>query len=104
MRLLVDHREDLVAERTRNQQRLRWHLHELEPGWEVPAGGLDRAVWLDAVQARLATHQGVVAEVASELVDRCRELTGRVNQLERQLRRLVTPLAPRLLALEGAGR
>jgi Transposase len=39
VRLLVDHREDLVAERTRAQQRLRWHLHELEPGWEIPAGG-----------------------------------------------------------------
>jgi transposase len=36
VRLLVDHREDLVAERTRIQQRLRWHLHELEPGWEIP--------------------------------------------------------------------
>ena len=58
MRLLVDHREDLVAERTRVQQRLRWHLHELEPGWAIPAGGLDRTVWLDAIQARLAAHQG----------------------------------------------
>ena len=32
LRLLVDHREDLVAERTRIVQRLRWHLHELMPG------------------------------------------------------------------------
>ena len=31
VRLLVDHREDLVAERTRAQNRLRWHLHELLP-------------------------------------------------------------------------
>lgn len=30
-RLLVDHREDLVAERTRAMHRLRWHLHELLP-------------------------------------------------------------------------
>jgi len=103
VRLLVDHREDLVAERIRAQQRLRWHLHELEPGWAIPAGGLDRAVWLDAVQARLAAHQGVVAEIAGELVARCRELTGRVNQLEQQLRRLVTPLTPTLLHLEGCG-
>ncbi len=33
LRLLVDHREDLVAERTRVINRLRWHLHELDPGW-----------------------------------------------------------------------
>ena len=30
LRLLVDHREDLVAERTRAVNRLRWHLHELD--------------------------------------------------------------------------
>ena len=31
LRLLVDHREDLVCERTRAINRLRWHLHELDP-------------------------------------------------------------------------
>src|SRR5437764_6392779 len=31
LRLLVDHRDDLVAERSRLQNRLRWHLHELFP-------------------------------------------------------------------------
>ena len=31
LKLLVDHREDLVAERTRVQNRLRWHVHELDP-------------------------------------------------------------------------
>ena len=37
VRLLVDHREDLVAERTRIISRLRWHLHELDPTWEPAA-------------------------------------------------------------------
>ena len=36
LKLLVDHRDDLVAERRRAQQRLRWHLHELDPAFEVP--------------------------------------------------------------------
>jgi transposase len=103
VRLLVDHREDLVAERTRAQNRLRWHLHELVPGWEVPAGGLDRAVWLDAVSRRLATHQGVVAEIARALVARCRQLTVQINELARRLERLMAPLAPSLLALAGCG-
>jgi transposase len=99
VRLLVDHREDLVAERTRAQNRLRWQLHELEPGWEIPAGALDRTVWLDAVVARLAAHQGVVAEIAAELVERCRTLTARANGLQRRLE----PLTPSLLQLEGCG-
>ena len=38
VRLLVDHREDLVGERTRMISRLRWHLHELDPGNEVGQG------------------------------------------------------------------
>ena len=37
LRLLVDHREDLVAERTRVIYRLRWHLHELDPDWDPGA-------------------------------------------------------------------
>src|ERR671929_1804636 len=39
LKLLVDHREDLVGERTRIQNRLLWHLHELEPGWQIAARG-----------------------------------------------------------------
>ena len=42
LRLLVDHREDLVGERTRAINRLRWHLHELDPALERNAGRLSR--------------------------------------------------------------
>jgi len=45
-RLLADHREDLVNERTWAQNRLRWHLHELDPTLELAAGCLDRYVVL----------------------------------------------------------
>src|SRR6266540_3922249 len=44
LKLLVDHRDDLVDERRRGQQRLRWHLHQLDPSLLVPAGALDRTV------------------------------------------------------------
>jgi hypothetical protein len=37
LKLLVDHRDDLVDERRRAQQRLRWHLHQLDPTFAVPA-------------------------------------------------------------------
>jgi transposase len=43
LRLLVDHRDDLVAERTRVINRLRWPLHELDPSWQLPARSLSRA-------------------------------------------------------------
>jgi hypothetical protein len=38
LRLLVDHREDLIAERRRAINRLRWHLHELDPEWDHRPG------------------------------------------------------------------
>jgi transposase len=103
VRLLVDHREDLVAERTRAQNRLRWHLHELDPGSEPPARALDRAVVLAALEARLADEAGTVARIARELVVRIRELTATINDLEREIGRLVADLAPSLLALTGCG-
>lgn len=101
VKLLLDHREDLVAERTRMQNRLRWHLHELEPGYEMGAGTLDRKGVLEEVASLLAGRQSVTAEIARELVDRIAELTTRVNQLERRISSMAAELAPSLLALEG---
>ncbi len=40
---LVDHRAQLVAERTRVCCRLRWLLHDLDPGLQPPARGLGNA-------------------------------------------------------------
>src|SRR5260370_10030294 len=75
VKLLADHREDLVGERTRIQNRLLWHLHELEPGYQVAASGLLRTVVLVEVSRRLEKHSGVVAEIPNELLARLVELT-----------------------------
>lgn len=85
VRLLVDHRRDLVAERTRIQSRLRWHLHELNPTLNVPSRGLRRFCVLDALAETLDGHRGVVARLAREQVARCREMTAQINDLEREL-------------------
>jgi transposase len=103
VRLLVDHREDLVAERTRAQNRLRWHLHELDPGSEPALRSLDRRIVLDRLEARLADGEGTVARIARELVGRIRELTAAINGLEREIGRLVEELSPSVLALTGCG-
>lgn len=103
LRLLVDHREDLVAERTRAQNRLRWHLHELDPGNEPVARSLDRAVVLRALDERLESAPGTVARIARELVGRIRDLTRTIDALEREIARLVHEIAPTLLALPGCG-
>lgn len=102
VRLLLDHREDLVGERTRMQNRLRWHLHDLDPDFEVPTGGLDRYCWLDRPEAHLeAMDQGVQVRIAIDEVRRIRELTREANRLQRELETLMRLVAPELLGIPG---
>jgi transposase len=102
LRLLVDHRENLVNERPRMQKRLRWHLHELGVD-DVPAGALDRFKTMDRLEQRLASREEFITGIAVELVRRCRELTRRANELQREIARRAEVLAPSLLALSGCG-
>ncbi|HLE99374.1 MAG TPA: IS110 family transposase [Gaiellaceae bacterium] len=103
LRLLVDHREDLVGERTRTLNRLRWHLHELDPDLEQAARSLTRVRSLDTLAASLEGLQGTVARLARELAGRCRELTLEIRALEREIAALALRLAPSLLAIVGCG-
>jgi transposase len=104
LKLLVDHRDDLVAERRRCQQRLRWHLHELDPSLQVPLGALDRNAWLDRLGRRLGQReQTLQAQIARDLVGRCRSLTRSIGALERQLQERTQAIAPQLLELPGCG-
>jgi transposase len=104
LKLLVDHRDDLVAERRRAQQRLRWHLHELDPTLQVPLGALDRSLWLDRVRRRLARReQTTQVRIARELLGRCRNLGRSIAELEAELQRRTQALAPGLLELAGCG-
>jgi transposase len=104
LKLLVDHRDDLVAERRRCQQRLRWHLHELDPTLQVPLGALDRAVWIDRLGRQLARReQTTQVRIARDLLGRCRALSRAISDLERELLARTETLAPRLLELPGCG-
>jgi transposase len=103
LRLLVDHREDLVRERTAHINRLRWHLHELDPSLDPKPRSLVRFTQLDALRARLEGLEGVLVSIARDLVDTIRDLTVKANTLEREILERVRSLAPRLLALAGVG-
>ena len=107
IRLLSDHREDLVAERTRAQNRLRWHLVDLAPELEasLPAGGLDRAVQLDrAARALRRMQRSARVRVALELIAQIRALTRQAKTLQRELDGLVASERPELVAEQGCGR
>ncbi len=67
------------------------------------ARSLDRTVVLDGLVRDLADAPGTVGRLARELVGRIRDLTRSINELEREITRLVADLAPSLLALTGCG-
>jgi transposase len=104
IRLLVDHREDLVAERTRIIARLRWHLHELDPGWTAPTK-LERHSAFDKVKAHLSDHNdgAMVRRLALRLVEHLRLLTDEIDELTAEITVRVTKIAPSLLAIVGCG-
>ena len=104
LRLLLDHREDLVAESTRLQGRLLWHLHDLDPALAPRPRSLRAAKTQRSLGARLARRpQCVRTRLARELVRRQGELSRRMAELEREIAALVAEQAPELLALPGCG-
>ncbi|MBV9941542.1 MAG: transposase [Solirubrobacterales bacterium] len=106
IRLLHDHRAQLVAERTRHQNRLRWHLVDLDPELEhrVPERALARERWVERINRRLARlPQTVRVRIARDHLRRIRELTRSERALERELIELIQALRPDLLAEPGIG-
>jgi transposase len=105
IQLLVDHREDLVAERTRIQNRLRWHLHDLDPALDEIAPRLDRsAARVAQLRRRLARReQTAQVRICRQLVGRLKALSNEIKELEAELEGLLCLNAAPLLELAGCG-
>ncbi|MDQ3678247.1 MAG: IS110 family transposase [Actinomycetota bacterium] len=106
IRLLSDHRGDLVAERTRMQNRLRWHLVLLCPELEASLKPrcLDRPAQLDRIDRRLRRLPlDTRVRVAREELSQIRTLTRRITALQAELRQLVKAHCPQLLSETGCG-
>jgi transposase len=107
IRLLADHRGDLVGERTRIQNRLRWHLLDLCADLEakLPLRSLDQPRTLDRITRKLgqlpASNPRV--RIARQLVSSIRQLTRQTDAIETELRTLVRAHSPRLLTETGCG-
>jgi transposase len=102
--LLASHRESLVNERTDRICKLRWLLHDIDPELAPPLRSLDRFRTLDRLAETLrAMEPSVQVRICSELVARCREITVRANELEREISCLVRAHAPALLEIPGCG-
>jgi transposase len=101
MKLLTDRRDVLVAQRTSAINRLRWHVHELNPERGPAPRALKSAKHQRALQAWLNTQPGLVAELArAELADII-ALTTEINALEKRLSERADDIAPTLLDIDG---
>jgi transposase len=103
LKLLVDRREDLVAQRTSTINRLLWRVHELDPSRAPKPASLDRAKHRDLLGQWLATQRGVLAELAREELADITRLTEAINALAKRIGERIRDVAPVLLALAGCG-
>jgi transposase len=103
LKLLTDRRDVLVAQRTSAINRLRWHVHELDPERGPAPRALNAATHQQALLGWLDTVAGVVAELArAELGDVIR-LTAEITALDKRLSARVREVAPALLQIPGCG-
>jgi transposase len=103
LKLLVDRREVLVAQRTATINRLRWRVHELDPERAPKPLSLHLAKHRRLLGDWLVTVAGLVAELArDELADIAR-LSEAIDALAKRIGERVREVAPVLLALPGCG-
>lgn len=103
LKLLIDRREDLVGERTRQINRLRWHLHELDPEFDVPVKGFAIVKQRRRVAGWLDGRDGLVAELARDILADIDTGSSRIDDLEKRITRLVEHRYPHLLTIPGCG-
>jgi transposase len=103
LKLLVDRREDLVAQRTSTINRLRQRVHELDPAAEPQLACLHRERPRALLGQWLHTQAGLLAELARDELADVTRLTGAINALAERIGERVRQAAPALLALPGCG-
>jgi transposase len=103
LKLLVDRREVLVAQRTATINRLLWRVHELDPDHAPKARSLDLAKHRRILGGLLTTVPGLVAELARDELADITRLTEIINALAKRIGQRVRVVAPALLVLPGCG-
>lgn len=103
LKLLVDRREVLVAQRTATINRLLWRVHELDPERAPKARSLDLAKHRGILGDWLGTLDGLIAELARDELADITRLTEAINALAKRIGERVGEIAPVLLAMPGCG-
>jgi transposase len=106
IRVLCDYRDQIICERTRMINRLRWHLVSIAP--ELEAGLCQAALKGPRVCARLTRQLARLTpspqlRVARALLKRITAIVAEERELFRELTALIEAHAPQLLAQPGCG-
>jgi hypothetical protein len=92
IRQLVDHRERLVWQRTALINDLRWHLHDLDPEFAVPARHLTNCAWQQKTLHKLSRMRPN-GHVRVDAMQNCVELRCRLPPRSRRWRSMLPELA-----------
>jgi transposase len=104
IRLLHQHHQRLVRQRTALINDLRWNVHDLFPEFKIPLRRLNEPSQQAKVARQLARATPCArVRVARDELRRIRELTRSISQLVHDLHDLVGEIAPQLLAETGVG-
>jgi transposase len=106
IRVLNDYRDQLIAERTKQINRLRWHLVRIAPDLEanLPPASVKNPQNLARLARRLARlPRTPQSRVAKALVSRIGQITREERDLLRELTGLVRAHCPALLEQPGCG-
>ena len=104
IRLLHQHHQRLVRQRTALINDLRWNLHDLWPDLKIARRSFHSKSVQTQVARRLATtEQSARVRIARDEIRRIRELTRKITDFIDELTGLVTDTAPQLLAQTGIG-
>jgi transposase len=106
IRVLTDYRDQIICERTRMINRLRWHLVTIAPDLETQLG--QAALKGPRICARLGRQLARIPQssrlrVARQLLKRITEIGREERQLLAELTSLIDAHAPQLLAQPGCG-
>jgi transposase len=104
LKLLIERREQLVGERTREVNRIRWHLHALDPAQDPASSAFNATSTRARLRRWLDGRAGIDAELARMVLEHIDQLCTLISELTRRIEHLTMEQAPpELLALPGCG-
>jgi transposase len=104
LKLLIERRDQLVAGRTREVNRIRWHLRAIDPAQDPAKSAFDTAAARTRLRARLDGRAGIDVELAMMVLEHIDRLCQLIAELTTRIEGLTVEQAPaELVALPGCG-